>query len=441
MIGNNVLNSFARKDRVKSKENKSSILVSTLHSEIDSNQFHPETLHYLSKTLLAHRKRLGQYFTPKSIREQLLELLPKGEKYDRILDPSCGTGEFLLSARAMFPAAELAGWEIDPKPAGVANDLCPWATISPRDALITKPDELGTWDLVIGNPPYFELAPNPEVRSKYRQVISGRANIFSFFIQEGLSLLRPGGILAFVVPQSMNNGAYFSALRRYILEQGAILHLDPVTSADHFLDAQQTVMLFVVQKGGKSDNKVFRRNGFVIFSPDPQKLEQLFVGRPTLAELGFYVRTGRIVWNQCRPLLRRKRSEGEVLLWSHNIGSDGIELIENHPKRPQYIAATDPDCGPAIIVNRITGASLRAVLRATVVPEGMRFFAENHINVVYPCRNEGNLFKNNTNSASVPIERVAAALCSTSAVQAAKLITGNTQISARELENLVPLDV
>ena len=440
-MGDNVLNNSAREDRVKSKENKQSILEITFHREIDANQFHPETLRYLSGTLLAHRKRLGQYFTPKSIREQLIELLPKGEKYNRILDPSCGTGEFLHSTHNMFPAADLAGWEIDPKPAEIAKGLCPWATINQRDALITKPDELETWDLVIGNPPYFELGPNSEVRNKFYQVISGRANIFSFFIQQGLSLLRPGGVLAFVVPQSMNNGAYFSALRRYILEQGAILHLTPVSSADCFLDAQQTVMLFVVQKGKKSDNKVFRRNGFVIFSPDPQKLEQLFVNKHTLAELGFYVRTGRIVWNQCRPLLRRKRSEGEVLLWSHNIGSDGIQLSEDNPKRPQYIAASDPDCGPAIIVNRITGASLRAVLRATVVPEGMKFFAENHINVVYPYRHEGKLFQKDSNLISVPIERVTAALCSASAIQAAKLITGNTQISARELENLVPLDI
>ncbi len=441
MFQSELIKNIARKDRILKREDRKTSLKKKFIKLQSEEQFDSLTLGYLSNVALSHRKGLGQYFTPRIIREKLLNILPKDARFEKILDPSCGTGEFLLSAKKFFPQAELAGWEIDSEPSKVAKKLCPWAEIVQRDALVENSGESGQWDLVIGNPPYFELAVNPEIRNRFLEVISGRPNIFSFFISRGLSLLRPGGILAFVVPQSMNNGAYFRALRTYILSKGAILNLVPVESAGHFIDAQQTVMLLVLQKGKTSENKVFRRKGHLVFSPDPEKLQELFANRKTLAELGFSVRTGRIVWNQNRARLRRAKDEGEILLWAHNIGPDGIRLIEDHPKRPQYIAAQDPDRGPAIVVNRITGASSKAVLRAALVPDGMSFFAENHINVVFPTKKIENLFGSMRYTSAVSLDLVAKALRSQQALEAARLITGNTQISARELENLVPLEL
>lgn len=68
----------------------------------------PATEHYLARTPLDHRKRLGQYFTPGAICERLFDLIPKRD-YRRILDPSCGTGEFLLAGRERDPSAEIVG--------------------------------------------------------------------------------------------------------------------------------------------------------------------------------------------------------------------------------------------------------------------------------------------------------------------------------------------
>lgn len=425
----------ARPDRIASREDRDSVLRRASQAGVGDRDFHPLTVAFLRDSKLAHRKKMGQYFTPRNIREQLLGLLPQGVEFRRILDPSCGTGEFLLSARERYPGAELAGWEIDERAVAVARKISPFAAIKRRDALAVTEKERGTWDLVIGNPPYFEMVPDAATWEKFRDVISGRANVFSFFIRTGLELLRPQGILAFVVPQSMNNGAYFMALRRYILAHGAIVALSPIHSAGHFVDAQQTVMLLVIRKGPTSDNKVFRRKDKIIFSPAPEELGKLFANRRTLAELGYHVRTGRIVWNQCRQRLRRKPGEGELLLWAHNIGERGVVIREDHPKRPQYVAAVNPDRGPAVIVNRITGVASRAVLRAAVVPGGMRFFAENHVNVVYPNKDG----RPDERKPQVAVEKIAAALRSPEAVRAARLITGNTQISARELENLVPL--
>ena len=87
-----------------------------------NDEFQPETLEYINGVNIGHRKSLGQYFTPRSIRENLLEKLPNKES-PRILDPSCGNGEFLLSAKKYFKNPKLYGWDIDEKLVGISQKL------------------------------------------------------------------------------------------------------------------------------------------------------------------------------------------------------------------------------------------------------------------------------------------------------------------------------
>jgi len=410
----------ARKDRTRGRRSRT-------HLEPAASEFHPSTIRYLLEAPLDHRKGLGQYFTPRTVRERLFDLLPR-LPYRRVLDPACGTGEFLATAVDRLPGAEVFGWEVDPRLAAIARRVAPRAKVFHRDALNESSREAEAFDLVVGNPPYFEFNPHPCVRGRFQHVLSGRANVFSLFFDVGLSVLREGGVLAYVVPQSMNNGAYFRALREFILAEGGVIALEPIAEMDLFHDAQQTVMLLVLRKGHAGSRCVFRKNDLVIFSPDARRLGKAFEGKRTLAELGFVVRTGRIVWNQHKERLTRDPVAGFPLIWSHNIGPEGLRFPVEHPKRPQYVRAPDPDVGPAVLVNRITGAASRATLRAAVVPAGMRFFAENHVNVAFP-----------PSSGKLDLEAIAAAMRSPEAIEAARLVTGNTQVSARELADLVPL--
>ncbi|MFQ5452962.1 MAG: N-6 DNA methylase, partial [Candidatus Zixiibacteriota bacterium] len=147
-----------------------------------SNQFHKLSKHYLKKADLKYRKNLGQYFTPRDIREHLLSQLPRIDS-PKILDPANGTGEFLLSARDYFNAPELHGWEIDKKLVELSRKIIPSAKILCVDTL--QRDYTEKYDFVIGNPPYFEFKPEMEIKRKFRDVIKGRANIFSMFIKMG----------------------------------------------------------------------------------------------------------------------------------------------------------------------------------------------------------------------------------------------------------------
>lgn len=406
---------------------------------MDKTEFHQATIEYIKQTDLNYRKSKGQYFTPKSIREKLLNQLPKSKTQLKILDPACGTGEFLLSARQYFQSPQLYGWDIEEKLVQIARKLVPEAELKATDSL--NEDITTKFDFVIGNPPYFEFKPERKIRNRFSAVINGRVNIFSLFVKLGIDLLKPGGYLAYVIPPSMNNGAYFLRLRKYITKHANIEYLSVLNNSQLFHKALQTIMLLVVKKGKNKGNYIFKKNGLMIFTENPEYLKKAFQGKKTLRDLGFQVKTGRLVWNQNRKLLTSDSKKGIPLIWAKNITPKGLKLKNHH--RPQYVMINDYDVGPAIVVNRITGAVGESKLKAALVPGKMKFMAENHVNVIYPpspnC--QLGLLEVNGNSKQIDLKELLPQLRSPDKLQLIQSITGNTQISKTELENLLPIDV
>jgi adenine-specific DNA-methyltransferase len=72
------------------------------------------------------------------------------------------------------------------------------------------------YDLIIGNPPHFQVKLNEDQRKEYSEAIYGRTNIYSLFIYKSVTLLKPGGELRFIVPNSIISGKYFSKLRTFV---------------------------------------------------------------------------------------------------------------------------------------------------------------------------------------------------------------------------------
>lgn len=398
-----------------------------------SSEFRPETLEYVNEVSILHRKSFGQYFTPKTVREMLLSKLPKKANAD-ILDPGCGTGEFLLTAKERFENPRLYGWDIDEKLVEIANKMVPDAQIEKADAL--KRNEYERYDYIIGNPPYYEFRTDAELRRTFGALINGRANIYNLFIYQGIRLLKKGGYLAYVVSPSMNNGAFFAKLRNYIVENCNIEYLSILDSPTLFEGALQSVMLLVLKKGENRGDYIFRKNGILIFSERVNYLTEAFEGKTTLSELGYTVKTGKLVWNDNKHLLTNEAEDNIPLIWSYNITRNGLKL--GCHKRPQYVKITkDYDVGPAIVVNRVVGRPGSGHIRATLVPQGMKFIGENHVNVIYPPRQARLVSVEKT----VKLEDVLSQLNSPEKIGIIQSITGNTQISKNELEKLFPIDI
>lgn len=410
--------------------------------ELDEGEFTKETIKYIEEAEIGYRKSLGQYFTPKSIREKLLDRLPKSIENPKVLDPACGTGEFLLTAQIYFKNPDIHGWDIDKNLIKISKDLLPESKLKNIDSLLNN--NYGKFDFVIGNPPYFEFNPSREIRNKFEEIINGRVNIFSLFVYQGIKWLKDGGYLTYVVPPSMNNGAYFQKLRKFIVENANIEYLHILKNPKIFNGALQSTMLLVLKKGKNKGDYLFKKNGILIFSEGTEYLKKIFKNKTTLKDLNYSVRTGKLVWNQNKNILTNNRHEGIPLIWAHNIQEKGLKFPIHKENKPQYIKTRNYDCGPAVVVNRITGSINSMKLKAAIIPVGMKFIAENHVNVIYPPSKIEQLnfsFANNSKQIRLPLEHLAKQLSSKENLEVIKNITGNTQISKTELERLFPISV
>jgi len=390
-------------------------------------EFHPETLKYVSEVDLEYRKRLGQFFTPRSLRVELLSKLPRLIK-PKVLDPACGTGEFLLSAKEYFIEPELYCWEVDPKLAEIVKYVVPEARVEVVDSL-TKPFK-EEFDVVVGNPPYFEFELSKELEVKYREILWGRVNIYALFIYLGLKVLKSGGYLAYVVSSSMNNGAYFKKLREFIVRTADIVYMRVLEDPYIFDFVNHTFQLLILKKTTNTGRYVFRKNNILIFSEKTDELKRIFENTTTLRELGYKVQTGKIVWNQNKDKLVNNPKDGILLIWAHNI-RNGELILNNNNKKPQYIRwpPEKADKGPAIVVKRVVGHPKKAHIEAALIPPNTVFVAENHVNVIYPPP-EATLEE---------MKEIVRQLNSPEIQGIISLITGNTQISKNELEKLIPI--
>lgn len=192
------------------------------------------------------QKLRGGYYTPVDLAaflcEWVLDIKPK-----RILEPSCGDGVFLSALRQVGAHEDLAvtAIELDEVEATKARrraeeiglragrihstDFLSWA-------LDMTGKEEGTFDAVIGNPPFvrYQYLPQP-FQQKAEQVFcelglpfTKHTNAWVPFILASMRMLRPGGRLAMVVPAEIIHVMHAQSLRSYLGEEcSRLVIVDP----------------------------------------------------------------------------------------------------------------------------------------------------------------------------------------------------------------------
>lgn len=107
----------------------------------------------------------------------------------------------------------------------------------------------GGFDVVIGNPPYvMELRDNKEIFRQLRATPFGskyyepKMDIFYFFIELGIDLLKPGGYLGFIVQQYWVSRAHASKLRKKIFEETCPVVLVDLGEYQVFEDAPASII-------------------------------------------------------------------------------------------------------------------------------------------------------------------------------------------------------
>ena len=82
--------------------------------------------------------------------------------------------------------------------------------------------EEGGFDCVIGNPPYVRqetIGEFKEYFQRHYKVYHGVADLYSYFVEKGINLLKKGGIFSYIVANKWLRANYAEPLRRWLREQ------------------------------------------------------------------------------------------------------------------------------------------------------------------------------------------------------------------------------
>jgi type I restriction enzyme M protein len=190
----------------------------------------------------------GQFFTPRHVVDFATRALALRDG-ERFVDPACGSGAFVARARA---AANVTarGWDVDGRAVRVARLLAVATGSEPgdierKDSLAADPPRL-KFDAIATNPPF---AGAPDGRGFELAALGGRVERDALFLERCLTLLRPGGRLAIVLPYGKVASRAWSPLRRWLVDRArvlAVVSLPRETFLPH--TSQRAALLFLKKR-------------------------------------------------------------------------------------------------------------------------------------------------------------------------------------------------
>ncbi len=177
----------------------------------------------LEKAASEGKKGAGQYFTPRPLIQVIVKMMqpdPRGKSDFRISDPACGTGGFLVSAyewlldetKGALPREEVKrirestyfGQELVARPRRLALMNMYLHGVTPiirlGDTIYNTPDST-RFDVILTNPPFGTKGANQAPERDDFTVDTSNKQLN--FVQHIMSVLKPGGRAAVVLPDNV----------------------------------------------------------------------------------------------------------------------------------------------------------------------------------------------------------------------------------------------
>ena len=216
---------------------------------------------YEASLPVRERKTRGHFSTPTQLVEDILDACGYTPERDlaqlRVLDPACGSGNFLTGATkrliafgqraghsAQVIATSIQGniWGFDPDPVACflaemhlsaictnnylssEREQAPSLHIHQADALTLCWDKTANVDLFLANPPYL-AAKNNDLSSYRTMQGPGQIDSYLLFVQLALRVTRPYGWIGLVLPDPLLARINAYQTRQCLLAETTIHHL------------------------------------------------------------------------------------------------------------------------------------------------------------------------------------------------------------------------
>ena len=245
------------------------------------------------------RKHSGAYFTPADVARALVNWVVR-QASDRLLDPSCGDGQFLAFHRNAI------GVEQNPISAQAAMSSAPWAVVYNSDFFAWATETRERFECAAGNPPFIRYQNfSGTVRQRALDLckaqgvdFTGLASSWAPFLVATAALLKPGGRLAFVVPAEIGHAPYAAPLLDFLVRKFSDVRIVAVRRKLFPSLSEDCWLLYADGYGSSTATIAFTECD--VFTPD---------NSPPRATCMVDVEEWRTVWSRrLRPFLLPKTS-------------------------------------------------------------------------------------------------------------------------------------
>ena len=200
------------------------------------------------------KKRSGAYFTPEDVSATLVAWACR-KPTDRMIDPSCGDGQFLALHR------NSVGIEQNPISAHQAIERAPGALVHEGDFFTWATETGERFECAAGNPPFIRYQTfKGEIRRRAFDLcldlgakFSGLSSSWAPFLVATAGLLKRGGRMAFVVPAEIGHAPYAAPLLDYLVASFSTVQIIAVRRKLFPGVSEDCWLLYTEGFGGKAD--------------------------------------------------------------------------------------------------------------------------------------------------------------------------------------------
>jgi Eco57I restriction-modification methylase len=174
----------------------------------------------------------------------------------------------------------------------------------------------GGFDVVVSNPPYIRqewLSGFKPHWERQFQSYNGVADIFTYFYELGLSILREGGRVGFITSGSWVRGNFGGPLRRYLVENASLESMIDFGEYQPFGEAEMIRPTITVLRRAREQRGQMRIFKWLTKGTPPENLSDIIRSAPALSTEHLSAEAWELESDEVRALRAKMMSQGKTL--------------------------------------------------------------------------------------------------------------------------------